>query len=771
MQKEFAETSTPNRTKDRPLPVPDPPPAVTPLVTAGLLLAARALAAPHGLARWSATQILETTGASRSRAYELKDAIIALLPGLERPPGRPRLEHAPAPPVHLAELTAAALRFMKQHPGCVQSGERGSYGPLYRRFVIELREQHADVSRSAFAEAIQIPLGTLDDWMRVPSRNDLAVNGTPAPLDQGAVSDLVNPLATCEISNTVNSPNKDIINNTTNPINQDAASPLDTPAVHDSANLLGERDTGNDTSPLDKHAVYDAANLSSKCAIGDTGNPVGICVTNDLANPPDKRAVHHGTSPLDERTIDQAANPPRVAAHDAKHAQIATVLAAWHVWQGSFHAFCKHVRRDHRLELGKTLIASILFEHGARTPARRGGRSRDEEALRGSFETFFPGAQWVGDGKQLGVVLDGKTFAMNLELVVDAASGAAVGISVRDEEDSAAVVEAFAQGAQTTGDVPLALLLDNRPSNHTPDVDAALGDTLRIRATPGRPQTKAHVEGAFGLFAQKVPPLDLATRDAHTLAKTIAQLVATTFFRALNRAPRRDRDGKTRADLYAEQVTPEQREAARAALAERMRKQELARQTRAARLDPVVGALLDDAFARLGLLDPERHLRDAIACYPRDAIVDAIAIYTGKHLAGTLPDGVDARYLLGIVKNLHHLHQAEPITEALIRERLAARDRFLEPIVLERDAILAAANADVGAMLTALVDRLTHAEHTIDRHIWLDAAADLIASREPDERITLAQCAARRIHSAFRISTHDREHLERALLRRLWPLE
>jgi hypothetical protein len=446
------------------------------------------------------------------------------------------------------------------------------------------------------------------------------------------------------------------------------------------------------------------------------------------------------------------------------------VLVAWRAWHGTFGAFCAHVRRDHRLEIGNTLIASILYEHGARRPARRAGRSRDEEALRGSFETFFPGAQWVGDGKQLEVVLDGKTFCMNLELIIDAASDAAVGISVRDEEDSAAVIEAFEHGKATTGAAPLAQLLDNRPSNHTPEVDAALDATMRIRATPERPQNKAHVEGAFGLFAQKVPAIELDTRDPHTHAKTIARLVATTFFRAFNRAPRRDRDGKTRVDLYAQDVTPAQREAAHAALRERMRKQELARQTRAARLDPVIRALLDDGFARLGLLDPERHFRDAIACYPRDAIVDAIAIFAGKRTAGTLPESVDARYLLGIVKNVHHRHEAEPITEALIRERLAARDRFLAPLVLERDAIVAARGADVSATLIALVDRLTCAEHTIDRHVWLDAAADLVAPLAHDERIALAQRAARRIHTAFRISPHDRAHLERALLRRLWPL-
>jgi hypothetical protein len=626
----------------------------------------RNAALQRGLAMSSVDQIVSAMDTSRSRAYEIKDTVVAFLPTLVRPPGRPRIERAPAPPEQHAALMSEALCFVMRHPGCLQVGEeRARYSDHYRRFVVERRERHAEVAPSDFAEAIQLPLGTLQSWMR--------------------------------------------------------------------------------TTALDDHADDDHAD-------------------------PHEQAGHGATDSLEDHAGADVTDPRPTAEHDARQAQIETVLVAWIAWCGTFGAFCTHVRRDHRLELGNTLIASILFAHGARRPARRAGRSRDEEALRGSFETFFPGAQWVGDGKQLKVVLDGKTFGMNLELIIDAASDAAVGISVRDEEDSAAVVEAFDHGEQTTGAPPLALLLDNRPSNHTPEVDAVLDDTMRIRATPERPQNKAHVEGAFGLFAQKVPPLELDTRDPHTLAKSIAQLVATTFFRALNRAPRRDRDGKNRVDLYAQDVTPEQREAARAALRERMRKQELARQTRAARLDPVIRALLDDGFARLGLLDPERHFRDAIACYPRDAIVDAIAIFAGKRTAGTLPDGVDARYLLGIVRNLHHCHEAEPITEALIRERLSARDRFLAPLVSERDAILATGGADVAATLIALVDRLVDAEHAIDRHIWLDAAAELVAPHPHDERIALAKRTVRRIHTAFKLSTRDRAHLERALLRRLLPL-
>jgi hypothetical protein len=43
------------------------------------------------------------------------------------------------------------------------------------------------------------------------------------------------------------------------------------------------------------------------------------------------------------------------------------------------------------------------------------------------------------------------------------------------------------------------LLLDNKPSNHTSEVKAALGDvTIPIRATTWRPQNRAHVEGGLG---------------------------------------------------------------------------------------------------------------------------------------------------------------------------------------------------------------------------------------------------------------------------------
>ncbi len=123
-------------------------------------------------------------------------------------------------------------------------------------------------------------------------------------------------------------------------------------------------------------------------------------------------------------------------------------------------------------------------------------------ALRGAFETFFPHAQWIGDGTLLPVTIVGpggpELHVFNLELDADAYSGAFVGAHVSLVEDSEAVITAFRDAVAETGKKPLALLLDNKPSNHTAEVDKAIGDTLRIRATPFRPENKAHVEGGFG---------------------------------------------------------------------------------------------------------------------------------------------------------------------------------------------------------------------------------------------------------------------------------
>jgi hypothetical protein len=615
-----------------------------------VLFASRTLCRHFALPHPTVEEILAATGATRSRAYELCAALLALLPTLARPCGRPATPTAEPPPA-FDGITAAVLSYVLRHPGCARTGgERQGYSDEFRHFIVQLRAEHPDLALEDFSRHCAIPLGTLKPWLAQPH---------PAPSPAAALD---------------------------------------------------------------------------------------------------------GDEPAAQHSGEQR----------AKLAQIETILAEWKTWNGTFIDFTEHVRHQLRVPMGRQLIAHILEAHGVRLPRKRTGRSPDELALRGAFETFFPGAQWVGDGMAVRVAVGGEYFTFNLQLDVDAHSSAWVGLSVRDTEDSAAVVESFEGGVATTGSAPLAQLLDNKPCNHTPEVDAVLtpAGTLRIRATPERPQNKAHVEGAFGLFSQTVPPIELDTsKSKRSVARALLLLVSMTFARAINHRPRVDRGGRSRFELYAEKPTDEQTQQARRVLEERRRKQELARATLEARQRPEIRALLDDHFARLGLLDPERHIRLAIARYPLDAIVDGIAIFTGKCRAGTLPCGADGRYLLGIVRNVAAQREGECVAEALLAQRLEARDCALDALESARASVCQASRA-VLDVIADCVTRALGSDRKLDRLFWLGALAGEVQGRAAvtGRRTYLFGVAAREINTTFRVPPRERQDALRFLADRLVPL-
>jgi hypothetical protein len=616
-------------------PVPHPCPVVSPNLTAALLLAARSHLCRLDLQRPTVGQILEATGATRSRAYELKTELESLMPGLERPAGRPPA--ALPEPVDAGDITGHVLDYVIKHPGCVHGhARRQRYSSPFCCFILELCEKNRAVPLGAFASAARVPLGTIKDWLR-GGRQHL----------------------------------------------EDAACPPNNPATS---------------------------------------------------------------------------------------GRIETILDQWKRWSGGFGAFCKHVSFNLRIPYGHTLIASILEQHGERTPRRRKGRSPDEKATRGAFETFFPGAQWVGDGKSVEAQIGQQSFTFNLELMVDAHSDAAVGVSIRDEEDSPAVAEAFDDGVQTTSEPPLCTLLDNRPSNHTDQVDQALGSSMRMRATKARPENKAHAEGAFGLFAQVVPLIAISATTPKEAARQLLELVARTWARTLNHKPQKGRKGRSRAQIYtAETPTPEQIEQARAALVQRCKQQELAQKTIKARQDPVAQAILDAAFTRLCLDDPQGNLRAAIARYPLDAIADGIATFEGKRQAHTLPHGADGRYLLGIVRNIAQQDEGLQITEALIRARLDARDRLLAPLHKARHSLLKFSAAPIDAIKT-MTDYALDADRAIDRRFWLGSVAEHIRRQPVSSHAALLRVVSRRIHVTFAIPVRERQAAVRFLCSRVIPI-
>lgn len=449
-----------------------------------------------------------------------------------------------------------------------------------------------------------------------------------------------------------------------------------------------------------------------------------------------------------------------------------TVLAEWKRWKGTFTDFCYHVRHHLRIPWGRTTLSFILDLHGVRTPKRRPGRSPDEKALRRQFETFFAGAQWVGDGSQIPVQLLGHRFHFNLELMTDAYSSAHTGIDVQDHEDSQAVVSAFRDGVRTTGDPPLSLLLDPRSSNLAPEVYDALGTTLLIPATPGRPENKAHVEGGLGLFQQQAPPLIFHGPTLRDLARQILTAIGQTWARTLNHKPRTDRDGRSRTQIYLQaDPTPDEIDEARTALHQRLRKQERALETRRRRADPLVRHTLDQAFEQLGLPDPSGNLRDAIAIYPLDAVLEAISTFEGKLHAQTLPPDADGRYLLGIARNLAHEHEGLEIAYALWKNRSAARDLAFDHLHTQRQIILdQIPDHQPLDLVSAFLDQALDSHRRFDRLFWLETTAETILTQPHPATQRLFRFAAQRIATTFRVTYPERLQTLRFLAARILPL-
>lgn len=611
---------------------------VSPSADAALLLAAAPRLKALGLPHPTATQILEATGVSRSRAYELRAHLEVRLRELARPPGRPT--KADVEPTEAApNITRKVLEYVCQHPGCVVAGDgRSRYSVDFRRFILELFEAHRDITVEELADASTIPLGTLKDWLR--------------------------------------------------------------------------------------------------------GGTAGL-------QPAEQK----------QATLDLGARGP----------QIETVLAEWDQWKGPFTAFCDHVQHHCRIPFGRTLISTILEAHGARRRDRRPGRSPDEQALRGAFETFFPHAQWVGDGTTVPVRVDDQVFAFNVQLDVDAYSDSFLGTDISDVEDSAAVVAATCDACEQSGTLPLALLLDSKPCNHADEVHAALGNTMIIPATVNRAQNKAHIEGGFGLLKPTLEGLSLDISSPRELARSFLRGMVITWGRTINHRPRRDRGGRSRVDLLEDKPTPEQVEQARKALQERLREQEKKRKTEAARQNPVVRETIAQAHERLGLDDPFGHELTATARYPLDAVVEAIAIFEGRQRAGTLPEEkTTARYLRGIAKNIAEEREGWEIALALWDARVAAGDLVAKLLNLQRRSIDATVTQPE-QLTKAYIDQALQTPSRLDRFFWLTAAADLV--RDADDPYYAFRLAARRIAATHTIEQRQRLAATRFLAAKVLPVQ
>jgi transposase InsO family protein len=439
---------------------------------------------------------------------------------------------------------------------------------------------------------------------------------------------------------------------------------------------------------------------------------------------------------------------------------IALIINQWKSWCGSLTAFRKALLEQHRIKVSCHVLRQILELTGHRCPRpRRPGP--DPEALRDAMERFFPNAQVTADGKQVSIVMGDTSSTFCWELVTDVATGAHVGLRVRDNEDSQGLLEALDHAQQTAGSPPIALLTDNKPSNHCEEVQDELErrQILDMPTTPARPQNKATVEGAFGLFAQSMPPIVLPSFSSSPRKhlKAVLFYILFAFCAGRNLAPRGRFGGRTARDLFFDQEPPtdEERQRAYGRLLETKKRILEQQDALRNRLDPSCRQFLSTAFERLGLSDPKGHFVNAIARLGFDAASEAVAIFSAKKAAATIPPAdFPERYLLAIATNVAHRNEDRAVYRQLLDSRSAVCDQLLAPLLTERARL---SQLPPTQLFDTTRQRFFDADTFIDRHFWWAAVTDAISLLPGPLKRHSADTVARQVACSFAIPHRDRD--------------
>ncbi len=495
--------------------------------------------------------------------------------------------------------------------------------------------------------------------------------------------------------------------------------------------------------------------------------PASATPTQDQTGPADDepevtedQAGSDGDGPpaTDETDGTDTDDEPFAPADLAIEPDVATILSEYPRWHGDFTSFCEHLRDHHRLRCGMTFISTVLQAAGLRRPKPRGGPKMAPWS-RDTFRRLFPGAQWLGDGTELAITVDGKRYVFNLEAVLDVHSNAITGVDVSDVEDESALLTAFGNGLDTTGEHPMALSVDGKPCNHTELVHDSIAPTEVVPSTPGRGQAKAPLEGAFGLFEQTAPPLVVDGDTPRERARSFLALLVTVWAWARNHRPRRRLGGRSPANVYVNRrATPEQVEQARQWLAELKRRAEQSRTTAERRTDPARRELIREALQRHGIDDPTANLELSIAGYGIEAILQGIATFDAKVACRTLPPDADpGRYFAGIVRNTDTRLELERFADSLLELRLRHRQLTLDP--LQRALETLRNQHDPTALPAILVTRALDAHADIDARFFTQAAAEaLLALPTPLRKRTLPTLV-RLAYRRFQVSKRRRANI------------
>jgi hypothetical protein len=276
-------------------------------------------------------------------------------------------------------------------------------------------------------------------------------------------------------------------------------------------------------------------------------------------------------------------------------------------------------------------------------------------------------------------------------------------------------------------------------------------------STLQRPENKAPVEGAFGLFEQQMPDIVLPDNPSPSeLAQAVLWYVLFAYAAGRNQAPRSNLDGRSPFQAFHEDApTAQQRDVALQRLNEIRDRILRRREAERDRTDPTCRRMIEDAFAELGLQDPERTFIPAIARCGLDAALEAVAIFKAKRAAGRPPGDFDERYLLRIAENVRDRREDQAAYSELVRLRERSGELVLEPL-RSADAHLRSTLPPPN-YLNACLARALDSAFVLDRHFWRNAFLLAFRQLDADARQAQGSWFARRIASQFKLSRTERD--------------
>jgi transposase InsO family protein len=443
--------------------------------------------------------------------------------------------------------------------------------------------------------------------------------------------------------------------------------------------------------------------------------------------------------------------------------EVATLQLEYANWQGTLSSFCTYARDELGLGWGRDFITSVLVLSGQHRPRSREGAA-PEPWSRGTYKTLFPGVQWLGDGTQVVLDINGLVLPFNVEAMMDTASNATVGIHVSATEDAEAVVAAYREAMITTdGQCPLSVMLDHKPCNHSPAVEHGCPGTTILHSTKGRGQSKAAAEGSFGLFRQGCPDLVIRGDTIVDVGKDILRLVVTAWHTGRNGRPRRKLGGLSPTALYQSfSASPEDLERAHKLILELKQKEQRGTLTRRRRADGPRLQILEDALAELGIDDPGGRIAVSLAGYSLSAILQGIATFKAKLAADTIPsDAEHYRYLGGIIRNLDQHLRLERTSDELLRLRLK-HDRLMRETLAKQYRSLLQSTTPATAPGT-LLDQALRAQSLFDYRFWVLQATELLSRLPPDEATQQYRHLARVVAAHYGTEVQRREDIIRRL--------